>query len=107
MVDQDLLTVFVALTVLAVVIQTGILAGIYLVSSKLTKHAERAVEGTRSLFGPMQTVVENLKAASARIAEMGARTRGEMRDIERSLDKTYNYLHEWLDQRRNRLIREA
>jgi hypothetical protein len=69
MVDQNLLTIFVALTAVAVLIQTGILVGFYLLSSKLSRQADQALDVSRNVLGPLQTAVQNLKAVTARISE--------------------------------------
>jgi hypothetical protein len=82
MVDQNLLTIFVALTAAAVLIQTGILVGFYFLSTKLSRQADQAVDATRTLLGPLQTVAENLQTVSARLAEFGSSTRGQMRQVE-------------------------
>ena len=44
MVDQSLLTVFLALTAAAILIQTGILVGFYFASAKLGQQADRAID---------------------------------------------------------------
>ena len=75
MVDQHLLTIFVALTAVAVLIQTGILAGFYFLSTKLGRQADQATDAARNLLGPLQTTAENLQAVTARIAELGSRLR--------------------------------
>jgi hypothetical protein len=69
MVDQHLLTIFIALTAVAVLIQTGILVGFYFLSSKLSRQADQAIDVTRNVLGPLQTAVENLTGLTARIAE--------------------------------------
>jgi len=81
-VDQNLLTVFVALTAVAVLIQTGILVGFYFLSTKLSRQADQAMEVTRNLLGPIQTMVENLQAVSARAAQFGASTQEHLRQLE-------------------------
>jgi hypothetical protein len=75
MVDQSLLTVFVALTAVAVVIQTGILVGFYVLSTKLNRQANQAVDATRSMLGPVQTAAENLRTISDRMTEYSASAR--------------------------------
>ena len=75
MVDQNFLTIFVALTAVAVLIQTGILVGFYFVSAKLSRQADQAIDMTRNVLGPLQSSVENLRAVTARIAEISASTR--------------------------------
>ncbi len=75
MVDPNLLTIFVAITAVAVLIQAGILVGFYFVSAKLSRQADQAIDATRNVLGPLQSAVENLKAVSAHIAEFSASTR--------------------------------
>lgn len=71
MVDQNLLTIFIALTAVAVLIQTGIMVGFFVISSKLSRQADQALEATQKLLGPIQTAVENLHAVTTRVAEFG------------------------------------
>ena len=83
MVDQNLLTIFIALTALAVLIQAGILVGFYFLSTKLSRQADRAMDVSRNLLGPLQTTAENLRAVSARLAEFSANTQEQLRRFER------------------------
>jgi len=83
MVDQNLLTVFIALTALAVLIQAGILVGFYFVSTKLSRQADRALDLSRNLLGPLQTTAENLRAVTARVSEFSAQTQEQLRRFER------------------------
>ena len=69
MVDQKLLTAFLAVTALAVLIQTGKVVGLWFVSNKMSRQADKALELTRSLVGPVQNSATNVQAAAARIAE--------------------------------------
>jgi hypothetical protein len=64
MVDQSLLTIFVALTGVAVLIQTGILIGFYFVSLKLSRQADQAMAATRGVLTPLQGVAESLQRIS-------------------------------------------
>jgi len=82
MVDQNLLTIFVALTTLAVLIQTGILVGVYLVSSKLSRQADQAMDMARKVVGPVQNAVTNLQSISARMAEFGQKMPEQLRHFE-------------------------
>jgi hypothetical protein len=70
MVDQNLLTVFLALTAVAILIQTGILVGFYLVSTKLNRQVDRALDVTSNVLVPLQSTAENLQKVSAKIAEI-------------------------------------
>jgi len=72
MVDQDLLTIFLALTALAILIQTRILVGFYFVSWKLSHQVEQATQATRNILGPVQAAAETLLAVSARITRRSA-----------------------------------
>ena len=69
MVDQNLLTIFVALTAVAVLIQTAILAGFYFLSMKLSRQADQAMDVTRNMVGPIHKVADNLQDVSARVAD--------------------------------------
>ena len=82
MADQNLLTIFIAVTALAVLIQTGILVGFYFASLKLSRQFDQAMDLTRNLFGPLQNAVENLRNVTGRIAEFSATTRSQLRQIE-------------------------
>jgi hypothetical protein len=82
MADQNLLTIFLAITALAVLIQTGILVGFYFASLKLSRQFDRAADLTHNLLGPLQNAVENLRVVTARVAEFSASTRGQLRQIE-------------------------
>jgi hypothetical protein len=82
MVNPNLLTVFIALTAVAVVIQTGILVGFYFLSTKLSRQADQAMDATRNLVGPLHKVADNLQTVSARIAEIGATTHEKLRQLE-------------------------
>jgi hypothetical protein len=82
MVDQNLLTVFIALTAAAVLIQTGILVGFYYVSTKLSRQADQAIEVSRNVFGPLQTTLENAKAVTGQIAEVTAKMPAQLRQLE-------------------------
>ena len=82
MVNPNLLTVFIALTAIAVLLQTGILVGLYFLSSKLSRQADQALAVTRNVLGPLQNVTESLQTVSARVTEFGAVTQGPLRQLE-------------------------
>ncbi len=81
MADQGLLTIFVSLTALAVLIQTAILVGFYIVSTKLTRQAERAVATAQNLMEPVQGLVENFQMMTARTNDVGTTVKGELRQL--------------------------
>jgi hypothetical protein len=82
MVDQNLLTVFIALTAAAVLIQAGILVGLFFVSTKLSRQAEQALDITRNLLGPVHTTARNLETVTARMAKFSAATQEQLRQLE-------------------------
>jgi hypothetical protein len=82
MVDQNLLTIFVALTAVAVLIQAGILLGFYFLSTKLSRQADQAMDVTRNLIGPVHAAAQNLEAVSARIAKVSAVAQEQLRHFE-------------------------
>ena len=69
MIDQKLLTAFLAVTTLAVLIQTGIVVGLWFVSNKMSRQADKALELTRNLVGPVHKSAANLQTVADRIAE--------------------------------------
>jgi len=81
MAEQTLLTIFIALIAVAVLIQTGILVGFYFLSAKLCRQADKAMDITYNLLGPVQDVAEGLQTVSAHVAELGASTRGHLRQL--------------------------
>jgi ABC-type transporter Mla subunit MlaD len=82
MVDQKLLTIFVALTSVAVLIQTGILAGLYFLSTKVNRQLDSAMDVSRNLLGPLQKTVENLQAVSKTVAEYSSKAQRQLRQLE-------------------------
>ncbi len=82
MYDRNLLIIFVAMTTVAVLIQLGILAGLFFVSMKLSRQADQALDISRSLLGPLHKTAENLQAVSTHVAEFGESTHEHLRNLE-------------------------
>jgi hypothetical protein len=82
MYDRSLVIIFIALTTVAILIQTGILAGFFFLSTKLSRQADQALDVSRNLLGPLHKTAENLQAVSARVAEFGASTHEHLRNLE-------------------------
>ena len=82
MADQNLLTVFIALTTLAVLIQTGIVAGLLFATLKMSHQADRAIIEARRLFEPAHRFLDALETASVRLAEFSASSHGTLRQAE-------------------------
>ena len=85
--EQDMLTVFLALTAVAVLIQTGILVGFYLLTRKLSRQADHALDVTRDLLGPIEKAAENLQDVSVRFAELSSKVQGQVREFEQWLKR--------------------
>ena len=80
MVNQDLLTVFVALTAAAVLIQAGTLIGMYILTRKISKQVDRATEQARTLsVGPAVAFTEQLQSLTAQMAEYGLTAQVKLR----------------------------
>ena len=79
MVNQNLLTTFIAISAVAVVIQTGILIGFYVITAKLSRQANRAVSETQKLSGMLHNLAGILQSASNRIAEYSSKALETMR----------------------------
>jgi len=82
MVDINLLTIFIAITTVAVLIQTGILVGLFVMSTKVSRRADQAMDATRNLLGPLQTAAGNLQALTSRIAEFSTAAQDQLRQFE-------------------------
>ena len=81
MVNENLMTIFIALIAVAVLIQTAILAGFYFLSMKLSRQADKAMDTTRNLVGPLHAVADNLQDVSARIADTGLKATRVLRRL--------------------------
>ncbi len=83
MVDQNLLTVFLAVAAVAVLIQTGILVGFYVVTAKLTRQTDEAMDTVHKLLGPLESAVENLRVVTSHIAGFSHSTQEQIRQVEK------------------------
>jgi len=81
MVDQNLLTIFVAVTAVAVLIEVGILAGIAFASMKLSRQADRALDMTGQFVGPLQSTAESLQIVSMRLTEASSTLQQQFRKV--------------------------
>ena len=85
---EGLLTLFVALTALAVIIQAGVMVAIYLISKRLSDNVERFMKETREILVPIRSITENLKTTSANLNEIGLSAREQFRHIESMITDT-------------------
>ena len=95
---EGLLTLFVALTALAVITQAGVLVGIYIMSKRLSEQIERFMKETREMISPMKSITENLRSASANLVEIGLSAREQFRRVEAMVTDTGEALHIQLDE---------
>jgi len=94
---EGLLTLFVALTALAVITQAGVLVAIYVMSKRLSKQVDRFMKDTREMMVPLKSITENLRTASANVVELGLSAREQFRRVEAMVTDTGEVLHTQLD----------
>jgi methylthioribose-1-phosphate isomerase len=94
---EGLLTLFVALTAIAIVTQAGVLLGIYVMSRRLSDQVERFMKDTREMMVPVRSIAENLRIASANIVEIGLSARDQFRRVEAMVTDTGEALHMQLE----------
>jgi len=92
-----LLTIFVAITALAVVTQACVLVAIYLMSKRLSNQMERFMAESRELMVPVRTITDNLKTASSNILEIGVSAREQFRHVENMVSETGEVLRAQLN----------
>jgi len=94
---EGVLTVFVALTAIAIITQAGVLVGIYVMSRRLSDQVERFMKDTREMMVPVRSIAENLRTASANIVEIGLSARDQFRRVEAMVTDTGEALHMQLE----------
>jgi hypothetical protein len=82
------MTVFVAVTALAVVGQAVALIAIFVQSKRLSREVGRFMDETRELMVPMKTITENLRVASGNLVEIGVSVRDQFRRVETMITDT-------------------
>ena len=61
---EGLLTIFVALTAIAVMLQAGVLIAIYLVTKRTSEQFDKFTKDARELMVPMKSIADNMKTVS-------------------------------------------
>jgi hypothetical protein len=87
------MTLFVALTAIAIITQAGVLIAIYLMSKRLSDQVERFMRDTREMMLPVRSIAENLRVASANLVEIGLSAREQFRRVEAIVTDTGEALH--------------
>jgi len=90
---EGLLTLFVALTAIAIITQAGVLVGIYVMSKRLSEQVERFMRDTREMIVPIRSIADNLRTASANLVEIGLSARDQFRRVEAMVTDTGEALH--------------
>ena len=90
---EGLMTLFVALTAIAIITQAGVLIAIYLMSKRLSDQVERFMRDTREMMLPVRSIAENLRVASANLVEIGLSARDQFRRVEAMVTDTGEALH--------------
>ena len=85
---EGLMTLFVALTAIAIIAQAGVLIAIYLMSKRLSDQVERFMRDTREMMMPVRSIAENLRVASANLVEIGISARDQFRRVEAMVTDT-------------------
>jgi len=97
MADENLLTVFVALTAVAVLIQTGILIGMFFVTHKIGKQADQATQLARRVMSDrMGDVVQTLQTASTKASEYNTKTQQKLTEWRSQFDRVESVWHQRL-----------
>ena len=85
---EGLLTLFVALTAIAIIAQAVVLVGIYVMSKRLGEQVERFMKETREMMVPVRSIADNLRTASANLVEIGISAREQFRRVEAMVTNT-------------------
>ena len=101
---DTLLMVAVVLIALAIIVQAGVLVGMYLISRRLTDKVNSLVDDSRTFIGPLQTVTMNLKTATAELAEAGKIARDQAHAIEQTLNETRETIRVEVQDLRDRIV---
>ncbi len=94
---ESLLTLFVALTAAAVLLQVGLLVGIYMMTRRVTEQVEATLEQARGLVPGLKVVTDNLKTVSGDMVDIGARAREQFQHVEQMVEETGRTLQSQLE----------
>jgi len=103
---EGLLTLFVALTAAAVMLQAGILLSIYLLSKRVVGQVELTLGQLRELMPSLKAVTENLKTVSEDVVEVGRAAREQVKNVEEMIGETGRTLQDQLE-RVDRMSRDV
>ena len=79
---EGLLTLFVALTAIAVIMQAGVLIAIYLVTKRTSEKIDKFAKDAQELMVPMRSIADNMKTVSEDLIELGLSAKEQFRRVE-------------------------
>ena len=85
---EILLTVFVAITALATLVNALCMVGIWMNSKRLSDQIQHFMGEVRELMGPVRSISENLRVASVNLVEIGLAARDQFRRVEAMVTST-------------------
>ena len=85
---EILLTVFVAITALATLVNALCMVGIWMNSKRMSDQIQRFMGEVRELMGPVRSISENLRVASVNLVEIGLAARDQFRRVEAMVTST-------------------
>ena len=94
---EGLLTLFVALTAAAVMLQAGILLSLYLLSKRVVGQIELTLGQLRELMPSLKTVTDNWKTVSEDVVEVGRAAREQVHNVEEMIGETGRTLQDQLE----------
>ncbi len=103
---EGLLTLFVALTAAAVMLQAGILLSLYLMSRRVAAQIELTLVQLRELMPSLKSVTDNLKTVSEDVVEVGRAARQQVQNVEEMIGETGRTLQDQLE-RVDRMSRDV
>jgi len=90
---ETLLMVAVVLTALAIIVQAGVLIGMYLMSRRLTTKAETLMNESQRLMAPLETITSNLKTVSNDLTDTSKMAREQMLHVQSLVTETHQNIH--------------
>jgi methyl-accepting chemotaxis protein len=79
---EGLLTIFVALTAVAVMLQAGVLIAIYLVTKRTSEQLDKFTKDVREMIVPIRSIADNMKTVSEDLIEVGLSAKEQFRRVE-------------------------
>ena len=103
---EGLLTLFVALTAAAVMLQAGILLCLFLLSKRVVGKIEFTLGQLSELMPSLKTVTDNLKTVSEDVVDVGHAAREQVHTVEEMIGETGRTLQDQLE-RVDRMSRDV